>query len=105
MSRNALRRASIDGAERAGTGICSGEGGMLPAEQAANSRYFYELASGKFDGNEGAIAKANELCNRYGLDTIGAGGGSIAWLDAGGMLQVGPESAGAYPGHAQLALV
>ena len=36
------------GAERAGTGICSGEGGMLPEEQAANSRYFYELASGKF---------------------------------------------------------
>lgn len=36
------------GAEMAGTGICSGEGGMLPEEQAANSRYFYELASGKF---------------------------------------------------------
>ena len=36
------------GAERAGTGICSGEGGMLPEEQAANSRYFYELASGRF---------------------------------------------------------
>jgi glutamate synthase domain-containing protein 2/nitrite reductase/ring-hydroxylating ferredoxin subunit len=36
------------GAEMAGTGICSGEGGMLPEEQAANSRYFYELASAKF---------------------------------------------------------
>ncbi|WP_224815165.1 glutamate synthase-related protein [Hasllibacter sp. MH4015] len=36
------------GAERAGTGICSGEGGMLPEEQAANSRYFYELASARF---------------------------------------------------------
>jgi methylamine---glutamate N-methyltransferase subunit C len=36
------------GAELAGTGICSGEGGMLPEEQANNSRYFYELASGKF---------------------------------------------------------
>jgi methylamine---glutamate N-methyltransferase subunit C len=36
------------GAEMAGTGICSGEGGMLPEEQAENSRYFYELASGKF---------------------------------------------------------
>ena len=32
----------------AGTGICSGEGGMLPEEQAENSRYFYELASGRF---------------------------------------------------------
>lgn len=36
------------GAELAGTGICSGEGGMLPEEQAENSRYFYELASGRF---------------------------------------------------------
>jgi glutamate synthase domain-containing protein 2/nitrite reductase/ring-hydroxylating ferredoxin subunit len=36
------------GAEQAGTGICSGEGGMLSEEQAANSRYFYELASARF---------------------------------------------------------
>ncbi|MFC7059492.1 glutamate synthase-related protein [Halovenus salina] len=36
------------GAERAGTGICSGEGGMLPEEQEANSRYFYEYATGRF---------------------------------------------------------
>jgi glutamate synthase domain-containing protein 2 len=36
------------GAELAGTGICSGEGGMLPEEQAANRRYFYELASARF---------------------------------------------------------
>jgi glutamate synthase domain-containing protein 2 len=32
----------------AGTGICSGEGGMLPAEQEQNKKYFYELASGEF---------------------------------------------------------
>jgi glutamate synthase domain-containing protein 2 len=36
------------GAELSGTGICSGEGGMLPEEQAENSRYFYELASARF---------------------------------------------------------
>lgn len=36
------------GAELAGTGICSGEGGMLPEEQEANSRYFYQLASARF---------------------------------------------------------
>jgi len=34
------------------------------------------------------------------ITTIGAGGGSIAWIDAGGMLRVGPESAGADPGPA-----
>ncbi len=40
--------ALAKGAELAGTGICSGEGGMLPEEQAACSRYFYELASARF---------------------------------------------------------
>lgn len=42
------KTALAKGAELAGTGICSGEGGMLPEEQAANSRYFYELASARF---------------------------------------------------------
>jgi glutamate synthase domain-containing protein 2 len=40
--------ALAKGAELAGTGICSGEGGMLPEEQEACSRYFYELASARF---------------------------------------------------------
>lgn len=40
--------ALAKGAELAGTGICSGEGGMLDEEQQANSKYFYELASAKF---------------------------------------------------------
>jgi len=34
------------------------------------------------------------------IRTIGAGGGSIAWIDKGGMLRVGPHSAGANPGPA-----
>jgi N-methylhydantoinase A len=48
--------------------------------------------------------------NRYSLAlpmldivTIGAGGGSIAWLDEGGLLRVGPQSAGADPGPASYA--
>jgi len=52
MSFGALSKeakvALSKGAEMAGTGICSGEGGMLPEEQESNSRYFYELASAKF---------------------------------------------------------
>lgn len=52
MSFGALSKeakvALSKGAELAGTGICSGEGGMLPDEQSNNSRYFYELASAKF---------------------------------------------------------
>jgi N-methylhydantoinase A/oxoprolinase/acetone carboxylase beta subunit len=34
------------------------------------------------------------------IETVGAGGGSIAKVDSAGVLQVGPESAGAYPGPA-----
>lgn len=34
------------------------------------------------------------------ITTVGAGGGSIAWLDEAGMLRVGPQSAGAHPGPA-----
>lgn len=43
------------GAELAGTGICSGEGGMLPEEQQANSRYFYEYASAGFGFDESKL--------------------------------------------------
>ncbi|HUI34783.1 MAG TPA: hydantoinase/oxoprolinase family protein [Stellaceae bacterium] len=38
--------------------------------------------------------------NSLDIASIGAGGGSIAWVDAGGILHVGPESAGAVPGPA-----
>lgn len=52
MSFGALSKeakiALSKGAELAGTGICSGEGGMLPEEQQNNSNYFYELASAQF---------------------------------------------------------
>ncbi|MFD1600134.1 hydantoinase/oxoprolinase family protein [Halobellus rarus] len=34
------------------------------------------------------------------IETVGAGGGSIAWVDAGGALRIGPRSAGADPGPA-----
>ena len=34
------------------------------------------------------------------IKSVGAGGGSIAWVDAGGVLHVGPQSAGASPGPA-----
>jgi N-methylhydantoinase A len=34
------------------------------------------------------------------INTVGAGGGSIAWIDSGGHLKVGPQSAGAVPGPA-----
>ncbi len=50
------KTALARGAELAGTGICSGEGGMLPEEKAENSRYFYELASAMFGFREELLA-------------------------------------------------
>ncbi|MCE9627640.1 MAG: hydantoinase/oxoprolinase family protein, partial [Candidatus Eisenbacteria bacterium] len=46
------------------------------------------------------IAGVPVLCATLDVHTVGAGGGSIARVDAGGVLRVGPESAGADPGPA-----
>ena len=48
--------------------------------------------------HQGQVAGYPVAAPMVDMHTIGAGGGSIAWLDEGGMLQVGPDSAGASPG-------
>lgn len=50
--------------------------------------------------DEGTIGPWPVAVPQVDMHTIGAGGGSIAFKDAGGLLQVGPESAGAAPGPA-----
>ena len=65
------------GAERAGTGICSGEGGMLPEEQAANSRYFYELASGRFGYDIEKVKKAQAFHFKGGQGAKTGTGGHL----------------------------
>ncbi len=47
---------------------------------------------------EGAISGMPVALPMLDIHTIGAGGGSLAWRDAAGLLQVGPDSAGADPG-------
>jgi N-methylhydantoinase A len=49
---------------------------------------------------EGRIAGYPVAVPMVDMHTIGAGGGSLAWVDDGGLLQVGPRSAGAHPGPA-----
>jgi N-methylhydantoinase A len=48
----------------------------------------------------GTIAGVPLLVPHIALETVSAGGGSIGWMDTGGALRVGPESAGASPGPA-----
>ena len=50
--------------------------------------------------NDGEIARHKIALPMLDIHTIGAGGGSIGWLDEGGLLRVGPQSAGADPGPA-----
>ena len=81
MSFGALSReakiALSKGAELAGTGICSGEGGMLPEEQENNSRYFYEMASGKFGFSWDKVQKAQAFHFKGGQGAKTGTGGHL----------------------------
>ena len=65
------------GAERAGTGICSGEGGMLPEEQQSNSRYFYELASAQFGYTEEQLTRVQAFHFKGGQGAKTGTGGHL----------------------------
>lgn len=69
--------AMAKGAELAGTGICSGEGGMLPEEQAANSRYFYELASAEFGYREELLSQVQAFHFKGGQGAKTGTGGHL----------------------------
>ena len=81
MSFGALSReakiALSKGAEMVGTGICSGEGGMLPDEQANNSRYFYELASAKFGFSWDKVQKSQAFHFKGGQGAKTGTGGHL----------------------------
>lgn len=69
--------ALATGAEMAGTGICSGEGGMLPEEQDANSRYFYELASARFGYSMDKVQKCQAFHFKGGQGAKTGTGGHL----------------------------
>jgi len=50
--------------------------------------------------NQGEIDRLRIALPMLAITTIGAGGGSIGWIDEGGLLRMGPASAGASPGPA-----
>jgi len=69
--------ALAKGADMAGTGICSGEGGMLPDEQQVNRRYFYELASAKFGYDESLLTKVQAFHFKGGQGAKTGTGGHL----------------------------
>lgn len=73
--------------------LCFDMGGTSCDVCAVESGEVHETASKKIAGRPIALPMVD-------IDTVGAGGGSIAWRDSGGALRVGPESSGARPGPA-----
>ncbi len=70
--------------------IIGGEYGMAPeAEVGGGAALGHRMIRGG-----GYVVQAPTI----DIAEVGAGGGSIAWIDPGGLLQVGPQSAGANPG-------
>ena len=91
--------AGVIGAAHIGRAM--GRGDIITCDMGGTSTdvclirdYTYALTS---DGRIGALPNR---VPHVEINSIGAGGGSIAWLDAGGFLNVGPRSAGAAPGPA-----
>jgi N-methylhydantoinase A len=95
------------------SGPAGGVGGALLLSEAAGERDVLCFDMGGtscdvcvIDGGKVAETAQRSVAGRplalpaLDIHTVGAGGGSIAWRDAGGALRVGPESAGAKPGPA-----
>lgn len=99
------------------TALSGPAAGVMACAEIARAAGFANVITGDMGGTSfdvsliaaGQAALAAQTAIEFGLvvrspmiqiETIGAGGGSIASVDAGGMLQVGPESAGSVPGPA-----
>ena len=103
MSYGSLSReakiALAKGAELAGTGICSGEGGMLPDEQANNSKYFYELASAQFGFTWEKVEKVQAFHFKGGQGAKTGTGGHLPGNKVNGEIA---EVRGLQPGQAAI---
>jgi glutamate synthase domain-containing protein 2 len=69
--------ALAKGAELSGTAIASGEGGMLPDEQEASSRYLYELASARFGFSWDKLARVQAFHFKGGQGAKTGTGGHL----------------------------
>lgn len=72
-----VKIALAKGAQSAGTGICSGEGGMLPEEQQQNERYLYELGSGMHGYEESLLKKVQAFHFKCGQAAKTGTGGHL----------------------------
>lgn len=69
--------ALATGSAMAGTGICSGEGGMLPEAQATNGRYLFELGTGLFGWKPEVTTKVQAFHLKFGQAAKTGTGGHL----------------------------
>jgi N-methylhydantoinase A len=82
-------------------GAASGSPDLLTLDMGGTSADASVIRAGEAEERaHGEIAGVSLAVPHLVIETVSAGGGSIAWLDSGGALRVGPESAGAVPGPA-----
>ena len=80
-------------------GAARGEKNLMVIDMGGTSFEVSVLTEGRFTmSREMQIEGVPLGVAAVDMQSVGAGGGSIAWVDAGGMLRVGPRSAGADPG-------
>src|SRR6516225_1925205 len=78
-----------------------GEGNLIPFDMGGTSTDIALIVEGRASlAAARRVAGQTTALSSLDIASIGAGGGSIARVDAGGILHVGPESAGAVPGPA-----
>jgi N-methylhydantoinase A len=91
--------AGVLGAVRIGRQL--GEGNLLTFDMGGTSTDLSVVREGEAEMLRlRSVEGYPVLGSTLAISTIGAGGGSIAWIDPGGRLRVGPRSAGARPGPA-----
>ncbi len=115
QSNGGIISAQTAGSEAARTVLSGPAGGVVGARFVAEQAGFPQIITFDMGGTSSDVAlcpgrlptTANGEIGGLPLrlpiidiHTVGAGGGSLATVDAGGALQVGPESAGAFPGPA-----
>jgi N-methylhydantoinase A len=82
-------------------GAASGATDLLTLDMGGTSADAGVVVNGEAtQASHGTVAGIPLAVPHIAIDTVSAGGGSIGWLDSGGALRVGPESAGADPGPA-----
>jgi N-methylhydantoinase A len=93
--------ATASSAPGDGDGRDGGDEGLVTFDMGGTSSDVSLVRDGDAERTtDGSIADRPIGTPLVDIETVGAGGGSIAWVDAGGALRIGPRSAGADPGPA-----